>query len=106
MTNDLGTNIHKRPSSADIDIAILKERHHESVKRDEQLFGILYDIQSQQQEMKTMLEVGNRRFLEIERRQIVGEVRIDTIEADKRSLLAMVASGLAAVGAGATAWFK
>ena len=101
---DTPTESHS--SSTAIDIALLKERHRESIKRDEQIMDALMDIQTKQHEMLTLLALGESRFKTLEVAQASSALRLDAVEADKRGPVAVILATLAALATGATAWLK
>lgn len=73
MTEDIGSDKHKRPSSAEIDaaekMAVMRERLSQAKARDEEILKTLKDIQKEQSEQGKMLALGNVRFKSIEDKQ-------------------------------------
>ncbi len=90
MTEDIGSNAHRRPSSADIDMAermaVIKERQRQADARDVVMSTQLDIIISKLSAIQTALK--------------------KSVEDDKRSPLAIVLATLSALGAGAVAFFK
>jgi hypothetical protein len=118
--SDIGSDKHKRPSSADIDIAVLKERYRESARRDETIMSQLDTIIGKLSLVERGMAVGEQRFDRIEenvtsvRQQTTAAIaavtgRVDAIEADKRGVAGIVAGVLSFIGVAALAvreWLK
>lgn len=128
MTEDIGSDKHRRPSSAEIDVIKLKERYAalaadyaetKEVLRENQKTQIsqLDIIIGKLSKIETGMAVGEQRFERIEEniKTVRNEsskgldsvtARVEAIEADKRSPLAIALATISAIGAGAVAWFK
>lgn len=128
MTQDIGSDRHRRPSSPEIDIVRLKERHsalssdfsdykemwRENTKMQTTQNDIIIDKLSK---IERELALGTQRFEKIERDQnknmadttesikaITG--RVEAVEADKRGPVAIVLATVTAIGSGVVAYFK
>ncbi len=108
--SDIGSDKHKRPSSADIDnaekYAVLRERVAQAKARDIEIMTALKEIKEEQARQGIMLALGNQRFDSIESTQVDTTARLTAVEADKRGPVAIVIGTLAALASGATAWLK
>ena len=96
MTEDIGSDAHKRPH--DVEIALLKERIRESYKRDAQIMARLDEIKAEQIRQATMLALGNQRFDAIEENQEDTIDRLLLIENDKRGPVALIFGTISAIG--------
>lgn len=112
--SDIGSDKHKRPSSAEIEVAermaIMRERIRQSDARDVAMSTKMDLIIGKLSQIETNLALGNQRFDKIEEdhKSLKDDTtdRLNAIEADKRGPVAIVLSVLSALGSGATAWFK
>lgn len=116
MTEEIGSDKHKRPSSADIDIALLKQSHRE-VRRDyETIISQLDALLGKVSLVERGMALGEQRFERAEERvQALKEdtsrsltavaERINAIEADKRGPVAIIFSTIAAIGSGVATYF-
>jgi hypothetical protein len=107
MTEDIGSDKHKRPSSAEIDtaekMAVMRERIARAKERDEEILRTLRDIQDEQARQGTMLALGNQRFDAIEATQEDTSTRIIALESDKRGPVAIILGTVSGIGTAATA---
>lgn len=107
MTEEIGSDKHKRPSSAEIDtaekMAVMRERIARAKERDEEIMRTLKEIQAAQAQTNTLMALGNQRFDLIEEAQEDTSTRIMALENDKRSPVAIVIGVLSGLGTTATA---
>lgn len=103
MTEDIGSDKHKRPSQ-EIEVAIIKERLREAAKRDEALLSSNAEIVKSINEMKLILNEGKHRMNALETLQDETSTRITVLEQDKRGPIAIIMATLSAIGAGVAAW--
>ena len=98
MTEEIGSDKHKRPSSADIEaaekMAVMRERLANAKARDEEIMRTLSAIQKEQAQTNILLALGNQRFDAIEQSHKSFKedttTRLEAIEADRRSTGAIV----------------
>lgn len=109
MTEDIGSDKHKRPSSAEIDtaekMAVMRERIARAKERDEEIMRTLKEIQASQAQTNTLMALGNQRFDLIEEAQEDTTARLLIVENDKRGPFAVVLATLSALGTGIAAYF-
>lgn len=112
MTEDIGSDKHKRQPSQEIEVAVIKERLREAGKRDELILSTLTAIKEEQAKQGTMLALGNQRFDAIEELQedtstriVALDARVVAVETDKRGPIALIFSTLAAIAGGIGAYF-
>lgn len=105
--SEIGSDKHKRPSSAEIDaaekMAVMRERISQAKARDLEILSTLEEIRAEQQRQGTMLALGNQRFDAIEAEQEDTSTRITALENDKRSTAGVVTGTVSALGTIATA---
>jgi chromosome segregation ATPase len=113
MTEDIGSDSHRRPSQPEIKMAVMEERLKEARSRDATIMTQLDILIGKCSKMETSLAVGDQRFQRLEAKHddtteaikaITG--RVDAIEQDKRSVTAIIMATISSIAAGATAWFK
>lgn len=119
--SDIGSDKHRRPSSAEIDMAVYKDRVKRMDADQNRLEDKMDSALRVLSQIETNLALGNQRFDKIEEahRALKGDTtarldaieanaikRIEALESDKRGPVAIVLSVLSALGSGATAWFK
>jgi len=107
--SDIGSDKHKRPSSAEIDtaerLAVMRERISQAKARDEEIMQTLKEIQAAQAQTNTLMALGNQRFDAIEEAQEDTTARLLIVENDKRGPFAVVLATLSAIGTGIAAYF-
>lgn len=103
MTEEIGSDKHKRPSSAEIEVAVIKERLREAGKRDEILLRSNDEVKTAVNEIKLLLEAGKHRMNALETIQDETTTRLLTLENDKRSTAGIIAGTISALGTIATA---
>jgi len=107
MTEDIGSDKHKRPSSAEIDtaekMAVMRERIAQAKARDEEIMRTLKEIQLSQAQTNTLMALGNQRFDAIEAAQNESSTRITVLENDKRSTAGIITGATSVLGTAATA---
>lgn len=111
MTEDIGSDKHKRPSSAEIEVAermaVMRERIRQSDARDLAMNGKMDIIIGKLSQIETNLALGNQRFDKIEdNAKALKEdttTRLSAIEADRRSTAGIIAGTISGIGTVATA---
>lgn len=93
------TEEHRRPSSAEIDVATLRAKHSALSEDVHEIKELVKQIHAKQSEIAGDLKLGAHRFNSV-------ETRLDSLEGDKKGPVAMILAILSGLGAGATAWFK
>lgn len=109
MTEDIGSGKHKRPSSAEIEvaerIAVMRERLAQAKARDETIMAQLDIIVSKVSKVETNMLLGDRRFHDLEKVQ--GDttealkavtMRTDAIEKKQDGVANKMIGGAAVVG--------
>jgi hypothetical protein len=97
MTEDIGSDSHRRPSQPEIKMAVMEERLKEARSRDATIM--------------TQLDILIGKCLEAKHDDTTEAIkaitgRVDAIEQDKRSVTAIIMATISSIAAGATAWFK
>jgi hypothetical protein len=105
MTEDIGSDAHRRPPSQEIEVAVIKERLREAGRRDELLLRSNDEVKTAVHEIKLMLVKGEGRMAALETSQDDTTTRILTLENDKKGPVAIILATLSALGAGIAAYF-
>ncbi len=83
MTEDIGSDAHKRPQ--EIEIALLKERAREASKRDTIILAQLDIVISKCSKMEVSLALGEREFEALNAKYNDTTDRLDIIEAELKA---------------------
>lgn len=105
MTEEIGSDAHKRPSQPEIKMAVLEERLKEARSTDREILATLKDIQRELERQGTMLALGNQRFDAIESSQEDTTARLTMIESDKRGVAGIIAGTISGIGTIAVAFW-
>lgn len=109
MTEEIGSDKHKRPSTAEIDMAVYKDRLKRmdaDQQRMEEKMDAALKVLSQ---IETNLALGNQRFDKIENdaKSLKEDTtaRLEAIEADRRSTGAIIGTTINSIAVAVIGWF-
>ncbi len=92
------TDEHRRPSSAEIDIARLREKHSALGDDVHEIKQLVKEIHARQADIHTSLALGNQRMGAIETSQTDTTERVQKLEEGKSNIITHILSVLSQVG--------
>lgn len=109
MTEEIGSDKHKRPSTAEIDMAVYKDRlkrmDADQTRLEEKMDAALKVLS----QIETNLALGNQRFdaIEASHKSLKEDTtsRLEAIEADRRSTGAIVGTTINSIATLVIGWF-
>lgn len=109
MTEDIGSDKHRRPSNSEIDVAKLKERHLAVVSEMADMKDMLRaHMEKSEQRHNELMRVFNDHKTEdavVHSAVVRNTVAIEELQADRRGPVAIILATLAAIGAGVAAFW-
>lgn len=105
--SDIGSDKHRRPSTAEIDMAVYKDRLKRMDADQERLETKMDAALKVLSQIETNLALGNQRFDKIEtaHKELKEDTttRLEAIEADRRSTAGIITGTISGIGTVATA---
>lgn len=109
MTQEIGSDKHRRPSTAEIDMAVYKDRLKRMDADQERLENKMDAALKVLSQIETNLALGNQRFdkIESDAKSLKEDTtsRLEAIESDRRSTGAIVGTTINSIAVAVIGWF-